>query len=238
MGLCDSKRSPGQRLGDLLAERLLDLNPTTAVRGRGSPSTEPPPPTPVTSPAASVRRCAYAGRSSLVVGTEGFLRPASLRLEYGHEDAEAYYNGWVDTGALWREVFGPARPRRGRPRPARPPGPGRRLRHPQRLCPAPARRGAVVHRPLLRHWFPFDLSVHVRLLPGRPSSPYSGTRALDPARLRALRDGSGPGRHGRRPGPRRLSAPPRVERLSGGHESASWTSGCAAPGTCEERRRD
>ena len=44
------------------------------------------------------------------MGTEGFLRPASLRLEYGHEDVEAYYDGWFDTGALWREVFGPLEP--------------------------------------------------------------------------------------------------------------------------------
>lgn len=47
------------------------------------------------------------GRSALVVGTEGFLRPASLRLEYGREDPDSYYGGWFDTGALWREVFGP-----------------------------------------------------------------------------------------------------------------------------------
>ena len=43
----------------------------------------------------------------LVVPTEGFLRPASLRFEYGKEDPDAYADGWFDTGALWREVFGP-----------------------------------------------------------------------------------------------------------------------------------
>ncbi|SCD71408.1 hypothetical protein GA0115253_101485, partial [Streptomyces sp. Termitarium-T10T-6] len=47
------------------------------------------------------------GRSVLVVPTEGFLRPASLRFEYGKQDADAYLDGWFDTGALWREVFGP-----------------------------------------------------------------------------------------------------------------------------------
>lgn len=47
------------------------------------------------------------GRASRVVDAHGFLRPASVRLEYGHQDLDAYYDGWLDTGALWREVFNP-----------------------------------------------------------------------------------------------------------------------------------
>ncbi|TQK43799.1 hypothetical protein FBY35_5275 [Streptomyces sp. SLBN-118] len=106
------------------------------------------------------------GRSVLVVGTEGFLRPASLRFEYGREDPETYYSGWYDTGALWREVFGPLEAD----------GSGRVL--PDLWDPVTDRatRSAhtelppggvlLLHGPfLLGHWFPFDLSVHLRLSP-------------------------------------------------------------------------
>src|SRR5687767_609684 len=96
-----------ERLGDLLADRLLDLKPADGglwprVAFDGAPAAHPGDLAARVSEALRIR-----GRSSLVVGTEGFLRPASLRFEYGHEDVEAYYNGWFDTPALWREVFGP-----------------------------------------------------------------------------------------------------------------------------------
>ncbi|GAA3370084.1 hypothetical protein GCM10020367_15310 [Streptomyces sannanensis] len=107
------------------------------------------------------------GRAVLVVGTGGFLRPASLRYEYGRRDPEAYFGGWFDVGALWREVFGPLEAG----------GSGRVL--PDLWDPATDRatRSApvelppggvlVVHGPLLLgHWFPFDLTVHLRLSPG------------------------------------------------------------------------
>ncbi|MDX6762880.1 uridine kinase, partial [Streptomyces sp. F8] len=50
------------------------------------------------------------GRPVLVVPTAGFLRPASLRFEHGRQDVDAYLDGWYDTAALWREVFGPTDP--------------------------------------------------------------------------------------------------------------------------------
>ena len=153
------------------------------------------------------------GRPSLVVGTEGFLRPASLRLEYGHQDVEAYYSGWFDTGALWREVFGPLEPGGdGRVLPDLwDPATDRATRSPYVQLPP----GGVLllHGPLLlRHWFPFDLTVHVLLsrapcaaVPPRPSTgpspPSSATR----------RDR--PGRHGRRPRTRRRPPASGVERL-------------------------
>ncbi|MEV6400145.1 uridine kinase [Streptomyces sp. NPDC051907] len=106
------------------------------------------------------------GRSGLAVATEGFLRPASLRYEYGREDPDAYYGDWFDTGALWREVFGPLDAG----------GDGRVL--PDLWDPATDRatRSARVELPpggvlllhgpfLLGHWFPFDLTVHLRLSP-------------------------------------------------------------------------
>ncbi|MGW2438306.1 uridine kinase [Streptomyces goshikiensis] len=107
------------------------------------------------------------GRAALAVPAAGFLRPASLRFEFGREDVDAYLDGWYDTAALWREVFGPTDPG----------GSGRVL--PDLWDPVTDRatRSAyaelppdgvlIVHGPLLLgHWFPFDLAVHVRLSPG------------------------------------------------------------------------
>ncbi|MEU5895458.1 MULTISPECIES: uridine kinase [Streptomyces] len=159
-----------ERLADTLADRLLGLKtadggswPRVAVDGApadGAGGT-----------GELAHRVADAlrlrGRSALVVGTEGFLRPASLRFEYGHEDVEAYYSGWFDTGALWREVFGPLDPGgSGRVLPDLwDPVADRATRSPYLELPP----GGVLllHGPLLLgHWFPFDLTLHVRLSPG------------------------------------------------------------------------
>ncbi|WP_326612652.1 uridine kinase [Streptomyces scopuliridis] len=125
-------------------------------------------------PAAGTRERADAlagalrvrGRSVLVVGTGGFLRPASLRYEYGREDPDSYYSGWFDTGALWREVFGPLEPGgTGRVLPDLwDPATDRATRSPHsELAPGGV---LVLHGPLLLgHWFPFDLTVHLRLSP-------------------------------------------------------------------------
>ncbi|MFF6775067.1 uridine kinase [Streptomyces sp. NPDC012637] len=107
------------------------------------------------------------GRSVLVVATGGFLRPASLRFEHGRQDPDAYYSGWYDTGALWREVFGPLEPGgSGRVLPDLwNPVTDRATRSPA----VPLRPGGVlvVHGPfLLGHWFPFDVKLHLRLSPG------------------------------------------------------------------------
>ncbi|MFQ6853955.1 MULTISPECIES: uridine kinase [unclassified Streptomyces] len=107
------------------------------------------------------------GRSVLVVPTEGFLRPASLRFEYGKQDADAYLDGWFDTGALWREVFGPLEAGgSGRVLPDLwDPVTDRATRSPYHALPEGG--VVVVHGPfLLGHWFPFALTVHLRLSPG------------------------------------------------------------------------
>lgn len=107
------------------------------------------------------------GRAVFVVSTQGFLRPASLRYEYGKEDPDSYFDSWFDTGALWREVFGPLEAGgSGRVLPDLwDPATDRATRSPyQRL---PEGGVLVVHGPLLLgHWFPFDASVHLRLSPG------------------------------------------------------------------------
>lgn len=113
------------------------------------------------------QRLRVRGRAVLTVATEGFLRPASLRYEYGKEDPDSYTDGWFDTGALWREVFGPLEAGgSGRVLPDLwDPVTDRATRSPYRTLP----EGGVVlvHGPLLLgRWFPFDLSVHLRLSPG------------------------------------------------------------------------
>ncbi|MCQ4212287.1 uridine kinase [Streptomyces longispororuber] len=155
-----------ERLGDALAERLLDLAPADGspwprVAFDGAPAARPGDLAARVADALRIR-----GRSSLTVGAEGFLRPASLRFEYGREDAEAYYGGWLDTGALWREVFGPLEATgNGRVLPDLwDPATDRATRSDYVQLP---RGGALLlHGPLLlNHWFPFDLTVHVSLSP-------------------------------------------------------------------------
>ncbi|GAB92801.1 hypothetical protein [Gordonia rhizosphera] len=59
-------------------------------------------------PAALARHVAEhlvtAGRATAVVAMTDFLRPASLRFEYGHTDTESYRTIWFDLDAVRREV--------------------------------------------------------------------------------------------------------------------------------------
>lgn len=107
------------------------------------------------------------GRAVLPVATGGFLRPASLRFEYGKQDPDSYFGSWFDTAALWREVFAPLEPGgSGRVLPDLwNPETDRATRSPYR--PLPEGGVLILHGPLLLgHWFPFDLTVHLRLSPG------------------------------------------------------------------------
>ncbi|MBB5773257.1 uridine kinase [Nonomuraea jabiensis] len=47
------------------------------------------------------------GRPVLRVSADDFLRPASLRLEHGRTDPDAFYEDWLDAKALRREVLEP-----------------------------------------------------------------------------------------------------------------------------------
>lgn len=51
-----------------------------------------------------------AGRPVDVVEVADFLRAASLRLERGRDDSDAFYEDWVDVDALRREVLDPLGP--------------------------------------------------------------------------------------------------------------------------------
>jgi hypothetical protein len=104
------------------------------------------------------------GRPAAVVPAAGFFRPASLRFEHGRTDPDARYTDWLDTGALTREVLGPAGPGGsgeylpvlwdvGRDRAAR-------------VRPRPVPTGGVLLVPgalLQGVGLPFDVVVHLRV---------------------------------------------------------------------------
>jgi hypothetical protein len=107
------------------------------------------------------------GREVLRVSAADFLRPASLRFERGRTDPAAFYEDWLDTGGLIREVLGPL-------------GPG----CPGKVLPTlwdtgvdRATRASYVTMPpggvllldgalLLGRGLPLDLAVHLWLSPG------------------------------------------------------------------------
>ncbi|WP_031517562.1 uridine kinase [Streptomyces sp. NRRL F-5123] len=106
------------------------------------------------------------GHPALRVRAADFWRPASLRLEYGHEDVDAYYQLWLDTGALRREVLDPLGPGgSGRALPSlRDPGTDRATR--AEYVELPPGGVLVLDGPLLLgQGLPLDLTVHLRLSP-------------------------------------------------------------------------
>lgn len=50
------------------------------------------------------------GRPVCRVSMRAYLRPASVRFEYGRTDADSYLDGWFDVDGLRREVLVPAGP--------------------------------------------------------------------------------------------------------------------------------
>jgi hypothetical protein len=50
------------------------------------------------------------GRPAIRIDTRDFLRPASVRLEFGRTNPDSFYAGWFDEAGLVREVLGPAAP--------------------------------------------------------------------------------------------------------------------------------
>ncbi|MTE21721.1 uridine kinase [Streptomyces sp. TRM43335] len=106
------------------------------------------------------------GRPVHRVSASGFLRPASLRLEYGRRDPDAYHDLWLDDGALWREVFAPLGPGgTGRVLPDLwDPVADRATRSPYTTL-APGGVLLLDGPLLLGRGLPLDLTVHLRLTP-------------------------------------------------------------------------
>lgn len=87
-----------------LAERI--AGPPTGGRLRvavdGAPAAEP-----AALATALVDPLRERGRAALHVPADGFLRPASVRLEHGRTNPDAYYERWLDEDGLRREVLDP-----------------------------------------------------------------------------------------------------------------------------------
>ncbi|WP_431951567.1 uridine kinase [Actinacidiphila sp. bgisy167] len=153
-----------ERLTDAVADRVLDLTPDDGgerprVALDGAPATRPDVLGEALAEALRLR-----GRPVVRVQARNYWRPASQRYELGRHDADAYYERWLDSGALWREVFDPLAPG----------GTGRVL--PSRYDPATDRatRTAYEELPpggvlllegalLQGYGFPVDLCVHLRM---------------------------------------------------------------------------
>ncbi len=106
-------------------------------------------------------------RPVLHVRAEDFLRPASVRLERGRHNPDAYYEGWVDEAGLRREVLDPAGPH----------GTGRLLPSLWDAEADRATRAGYVDLPpggvvlvsgafLLGGGLPFDFTVHLEMSAG------------------------------------------------------------------------
>lgn len=147
-----------------LADRVAALDPAGRPRVAvdGAPAADPD-----RLSAALVAPLRVRGRPATRISTVDFLRPASLRYEFGRTNPDAYYEGWLDEAGLRREVLD----RLG------PGGSGRVL--PSLWDPHTDRatRAAYVAVPpggvtlvsgalLLGGGLPFELTVHLALSPG------------------------------------------------------------------------
>jgi hypothetical protein len=126
----------------------------------------PPPADPDGLAAALVDPLRARGRAAVHVAAGGFLRPASLRYEFGRDNADTFYMGWLDEAGLRREVLDPLAPgSAGRMLPSLwDPVDDRATRAPYVTVPP----GAVVlvsGQLLLGGGLPFDVALHLVLSP-------------------------------------------------------------------------
>ncbi|MBM9475715.1 uridine kinase [Nakamurella flavida] len=108
------------------------------------------------------------GRGVVRVDTSWWWRSAALRLEYGRQDVDMLLDGWVDAGALRREVLDPLGPGGSGEHLTRlrDPAADRSVRESRR--PSPAGTVLVLDGPfLLTGALPLDLTVHLAVSPGR-----------------------------------------------------------------------
>ncbi|GAB1820598.1 nucleoside/nucleotide kinase family protein [Herbidospora sp. RD11066] len=106
-------------------------------------------------------------RQVLRVSAKDFLRAASLRYEFGKQDPDSYYDGWLDVKGLTREVLQPLDPGgTGRVIPSLwDPVRDRATRAPYQTLQADA--VVILDGPLLLgQGLPLDFSVHLSLSKG------------------------------------------------------------------------
>ena len=150
------------RLPGVLAD-LIDAVPSEGAALRvgvdGHPATDP-----AGLADALAGRLRALGRPALRVGADWFLRPASVRLERGRTDLDAYYDDRLDVAALRRELLDPLGPGgNGRYLPTLwDPGTDRATR--AGYSTAPGRAVLLLDGSLLLgRGLPIDLTVHLRL---------------------------------------------------------------------------
>ena len=150
--------TPDRLVDEVVA--LVDARP-----GRVRLALDGPPPTePLALAGQAAVQLRAQGRETVVVSAGDFLRPASLRLEFGREDPDEFLDGWLDAGGLRREVLDPAAPT----------GSGRVLPRLWDATTDRAHRDRYVQLPpdgvvllagslLLGRGLPVDLAVHLRM---------------------------------------------------------------------------
>ncbi|GAA1774284.1 uridine kinase [Actinomadura chokoriensis] len=93
---------------------VTELSERIAASGRGSwlrvAIDGAPPAAPSDLADALVSPLRALGRDVVRVSADDFLRPASLRYEFGRDDPDLYYDEWLDVNGLVREVLGPLEP--------------------------------------------------------------------------------------------------------------------------------
>lgn len=107
------------------------------------------------------------GRPVQRISAGDFLRQASLRLEFGRTDPGAFYDDWLDEGALRREVLDPLAPGgTGEVLPALWEAATDRSFRRSYVTLPPGGVALVDGTLLLGRGLPFDLTVHLWLSPG------------------------------------------------------------------------
>lgn len=92
----------------LLADRIVDLVLAQPADDRVRVAVDGAPGASGESLASDVAAMLPAlGRPVLRIAAGDFLRPASLRFEFGREDPDVFHDEWLDVKALHREVFDP-----------------------------------------------------------------------------------------------------------------------------------
>ncbi|OXM73449.1 MULTISPECIES: uridine kinase [Amycolatopsis] len=148
------------RLARELAERVLALDaPWVRVAVDGPAGT-------TTLADALVDPLRVGGRAVQRVSTVDFLRPASLRFEYGKENPDSRYWSWLDEGALRREVLDPlGRNGSGLVLPALWDAARDRATRRERVPLPPPGVLIVDGEMLLGRGLPLELTVHLQLSP-------------------------------------------------------------------------
>jgi hypothetical protein len=148
-----------EELADLASARLAGGAPWLRMAVDGAPPAEPG-----RWAAALVDPLRVRGHPALHVRVDDYLRPASVRLESGRTNPDAFYDGWLDVAGLRREALDPLGPA----------GDGRVLPALWNAATDRAARAGYVGLPsggvllvsgalLLGAGLPFDLSVHLAM---------------------------------------------------------------------------